>query len=298
MSLDLGYNGGLAESQAILGAVTCLRSCSLSLVPPRSALDFSDPPQSVDFSFEGILRQTRLECVNLPGDWPRWKFKFPLDIDPERLLHLKELNLNTIDGSHRQLIESKVINLEALRKLTFDGLKVFTSAIAHLMDCVPNVRVCRVTSERPYEGNYYFPRTKDWHYLVDENQLGIIRNCFSRATLHEIALDGFVQNLPWQDMFATSGRHLRQLTIHTGINRWYEIKRRELATDFPSFEDSFEAASLRKRSDPFGFTHAEILRLGSVCPNIQHLGLDIHIMGPTEAVRLILKYFPSIVLRC
>ncbi|KAL8781055.1 MAG: hypothetical protein Q9194_000562 [Teloschistes cf. exilis] len=233
-----------------------------------------------------MLRQTRLEAFDLPDRYPRLKFELPIDIDPERLLHLKELSLDASDGPHRQLIESKVINLEALRKLTFDGLKVFTSAIMHLVDYVPNVRVCRVTSEKPFVDNYNFPRdTIDWHFLVDENQLGIIREFFSRATLHELALDGFVQNLPWQDMFATSGPHLRQLTIHAATNRWYEIKSRESLTDLPSFDNSSEAASLRIRWDPFGFTHAEILRLGSVCPNIQNLGLDIHYMGPTEALQ-------------
>lgn len=94
-------------------------------------------------------------------------------------------------------------------------------------------------------------------------------------------------------MLANSGPHLRQFTIHTGVSRWYEIKRLDSSADLPSFDGSFEAASLR-----FGFTHAEIQRFGSVCPNIQNLGLDIHHIGPTEAVRLVLKRFPSVVLRC
>lgn len=121
---------------------------------------------------------------------------------------------------------------------------------------------------------------------MDDSQFNVMQDLFSSTKFCEIAFHNFCQALPWLDLVSNSGSTLRQLSIYTEVDHWAwarSTNKSEAKSLLLSFKDSSYVQYLQLDEKP-GFTYVKLLRLSSLCPNIEKLGFDIHGMELEEVV--------------
>ncbi|KAI4196954.1 MAG: hypothetical protein LQ350_006207 [Teloschistes chrysophthalmus] len=141
--------------------------------------------------------------------------------------------------------------------------------------------------------------TGNFAHIMNDSQFSVMQALFSSAKLREISFHNFSQALPWLDLVSNSGSTLQQLSMHTWPYHWGWAHFRRLppkSGPVPSWRDpqiryleldeqsgsTYGIQYLQLDQQP-GFTYAELLRLSSLCPNIEKLGFDIHGMGVEDA---------------
>ncbi|KAL9581472.1 MAG: hypothetical protein Q9212_003875 [Teloschistes hypoglaucus] len=118
---------------------------------------------------------------------------------------------------------------------------------------------------------------------MNDSQFSVMQDLFSSAKLCEISFHNYNQALPWLDLVSNSGSTLQQLSMHTSPYHWGWAQQHQLPPKLDKYPGStYDAQYLQLDHQP-GFTYVELLRLSSLCPNIEKLGFDIHGMGIKDA---------------
>lgn len=284
--LDLSLLGDAKDCEKTLSSLSCLRFCKISMYSTNMLL----PMQT--FSLESFHKQANFESLALVGSSA---FCIALLGDPNTLspLRLQELRLSDKISCDGKTQPADYFDLDTICTLSLRGFQQFTSVWQQSYNTMPNLKSINLFGvEHSDTGNFA--------HIMNDSQFSVMQALFSSAKLREISFHNFSQALPWLDLVSNSGSTLQQLSMHTWPYHWGWAHFRRLppkSGPVPSWRDpqiryleldeqsgsTYGIQYLQLDQQP-GFTYAELLRLSSLCPNIEKLGFDIHGMGVEDAV--------------
>lgn len=259
VALDLYICGNFELCLEVLAQGSCLRSCNLNLIWPwryPGHSKFQHPPTE-KLLHQFIDNQPHLNSLhlraehglgfNLPEGWP-----FP------RMLKLENLGIDGLKPRDKPSLDIpwNIVDGYTIRTLTLRCLNVMETALNSLGSSMPNLAAFH--SDNPQR------------ILIDETKFACLHDFLTRSTLRQFVIKNVVQDLPWPDMVVASGSELQTPLIYNTIRQ--PDRGRRLSSS-PATKDQILKHYLEVK-EPLGFTDTDLLRLSSVCPNLEHLGFD------------------------